>query len=329
MKIEFRKTLFGVLGLGLSLALVIGLGVSLAQGTESNQAATVQEPLGTVFTYQGELTIGDTPVDDQCSLAFRLYDAADAGSQVGSAITSTVPITGGLFTVGLDFGQGVFNGDARWLETKVQCTGDTGYTTLGRQPLTAAPYAIYALTAPWSGLVGVPADLHAEIALGGLELTDDVGGTGGSPYTLACPSGSVATGIRGNLGTLEPPSIGGIAVDCTEFVSGGLVVGFGNTTTTAGVGGTSGGPYALSCPAGFVMTGIEGSTKLVFGGFAEVVENLSIQCTEAGGSSSAVVGPAGGGSTTPFDLGCPLGKVVTGIQGNAGQLLDRLQVRCQ
>ncbi len=116
-----------------------------------------QVPLGAGFTYQGQLKSGGEPVNAECQMAFRLYDAAaPGGAQVGSAITATVPISDGLFTAALDFGDGVFTGDARWLGIQVQCPGDASYADLGRQPLTAAPYALYAQRAPWSGLSGVP-----------------------------------------------------------------------------------------------------------------------------------------------------------------------------
>jgi hypothetical protein len=118
----------------------------------------VASPVSTSFTYQGQLKDGGEPVNDTCNLQFRLYDQATGGAQVGSLINATVPISDGLFTVSLDFGSAVFAGDARWLGIAVQCPGDTGFDTLSpRQALTAAPYAIYALTAPWSGLAGVPA----------------------------------------------------------------------------------------------------------------------------------------------------------------------------
>lgn len=117
-------------------------------------------PLGTPFTYQGKLEDGSGAVTANCEMAFRLYDeGGSGGSQMGSAITATVPITEGLFTVGLDFGSGVFTGDDRWLGIKVQCPGDSAFADLGRQKLTATPYALYALGAPWDGLTGVPADL--------------------------------------------------------------------------------------------------------------------------------------------------------------------------
>jgi hypothetical protein len=100
--------------------------------------------LGTAFTYQGQLSDAEGPVTDDCQMAFRLYDDADAGSQVGDSITTTVPITNGLFTVRLDFGT-VFTGTARWLDVKVRCLGDSAYADLGRQELTATPYSLYSL----------------------------------------------------------------------------------------------------------------------------------------------------------------------------------------
>ena len=49
--------------------------------------------LGSAFTYQGQLKQGDEPVTGDCEMAFRLYDQATDGTQVGSAITTTVPIS--------------------------------------------------------------------------------------------------------------------------------------------------------------------------------------------------------------------------------------------
>ncbi len=104
--------------------------------------AYAQGPLGTGFTYQGRLTYDGGPITDTCDMAFRLYDDGSSGSQVGDAITTSVAVTRGLFTVPLDFGSEAFAGEARWLGIRVDC-GD-GYADLGRQALTAAPYALYA-----------------------------------------------------------------------------------------------------------------------------------------------------------------------------------------
>jgi hypothetical protein len=112
--------------------------------TASGQDAAPQAPLGTAFTYQGRLQAGDQPVEGPCDLAFRLYDDPVAGSPVAAPITATVVLSDGLFTQALDFGAGVFTGDARWLDIRVLCPGDAAFTPLGRQALTAAPYAHYA-----------------------------------------------------------------------------------------------------------------------------------------------------------------------------------------
>jgi hypothetical protein len=102
-------------------------------------------PLGTGFTYQGKLEDDSGPVSATCDMEFRLYSHATNPTQVGSTIPATVPISDGLFTVELDFGTSAFNGKGRWLGIQVSCPGDSGFTDLGRQELTAVPYALYAL----------------------------------------------------------------------------------------------------------------------------------------------------------------------------------------
>jgi hypothetical protein len=95
------------------------------------------------FTYQGQLKDGGVPADGSYNLVFKLFNAAGGGAQVGSTITRNgVVITNGLFTQTLDFGAAAFNGQPRWLEITVN--GEV----LSRQPLTATPYALYALSGP-------------------------------------------------------------------------------------------------------------------------------------------------------------------------------------
>jgi len=106
-------------------------------------------PLSTAFTYQGQLTDGGGPANGSYDLRFILYSAEVGGSQFGPIVTSDdIAVSNGLFTVPLDFGAGVFTGEARWLEIAVRAGNSTGgYTTLTRQPITAAPSALYAPTA--------------------------------------------------------------------------------------------------------------------------------------------------------------------------------------
>ena len=136
-----------VLTVGVAVLVSATVGLLVARASEPPSQMAAPAPVGSAFTYQGQLKAGGNPVNDTCDMAFRLYDEASDGSQVGTAISTTVPITDGLFTVQLDFGGSAFDGDARWLGIKVKCPGDADYGQLSRQALTAAPYALYALNA--------------------------------------------------------------------------------------------------------------------------------------------------------------------------------------
>ncbi|MCU0918235.1 MAG: tail fiber domain-containing protein, partial [Planctomycetes bacterium] len=103
-------------------------------------------PLGTAFTYQGRFTSGGSPPSVPYDFEFKLFDAATAGSQVGSAaVKDNLSVTDGYFTTTLDFGAGIFTGDARWLQIAVRPGTETGaYTTLTpRHELTPTPYTLY------------------------------------------------------------------------------------------------------------------------------------------------------------------------------------------
>ena len=105
--------------------------------------------LGTAFTYQGRLTDGGVAVTGVYEFEFKLYDAhADPSNQVGGTFSlRSVLVTNGLFTVKLDFGSDVFNGNARWLQIAVrpQSTADPHTVLSPRQELTPAPYTLYAM----------------------------------------------------------------------------------------------------------------------------------------------------------------------------------------
>jgi hypothetical protein len=126
-------------------------------------------PLGTAFTYQGHLYDANQVANGPYDLQFKLYDAASGGSQkAGDANVPDVNVVNGYFTVSLDFGDTVFDGNEQWLEIGVR-PGDQGdpnaYIALApRQRVAPTPHAIYARTAgsvaggmSWSGITEMPA----------------------------------------------------------------------------------------------------------------------------------------------------------------------------
>ena len=116
--------------------------------TASNDPQLYCSPSGyiTTFTYQGKLNNGGSPANGTYELEFKVFDALTGGNQQGGTLDFTnansnaVSVTGGVFTVQLDFGSAA--APNRFLEMGVRKPGDSAFTTLSpRQPLTAVPYA--------------------------------------------------------------------------------------------------------------------------------------------------------------------------------------------
>ncbi len=141
------------------------------------------------FTYQGMLRSSGLPANGNHDFQFSLWTAATGGSQVGSTLTkSNVNVVNGLFSVELDFGN-VWEGSDRYLQIAVRVSGVGSYAVLSpRVPVNRAPYsqtAYMALTAPWSGLWGIP------------PASGDVSGTYPSLSVVGLQGRSVADAVPG------------------------------------------------------------------------------------------------------------------------------------
>lgn len=107
--------------------------------------AGLAAPLGTAFTYQGQIEQSGQALDGTADVLFTLFDAATAGTQIGAPQQlNGITVERGLFTANINFGATVFNGDARWLEVAVRSPSGVGvFTTLTpRQSVNATPYAL-------------------------------------------------------------------------------------------------------------------------------------------------------------------------------------------
>ena len=118
--------------------------------------------MGTAFTYQGRLLDDNLAADGLYNMMFKLYDDPNTfvGVQVGPPVMAdAVEVVDGYFIAELDFNDDAFNGDARWLEIVIRPGyGVIDYTTLTpRQPITPAPYALYAASS--GDGVSVPLEL--------------------------------------------------------------------------------------------------------------------------------------------------------------------------
>lgn len=99
---------------------------------------------GTEFTYQGQLTLHNTPVTATCSMQFRLFNSSTGGALLDKIGPKDVTVTGGVFTALLDFGADKLGDGNRWLEISTDC--GTGLIQLApRQALKSTPYAVRAL----------------------------------------------------------------------------------------------------------------------------------------------------------------------------------------
>ena len=154
------------------------------------------------------------------------------------------------------------------------------------------------------------------------------GGGGGSPWSLDCPTGHVAIGLRGNAGD---------DIDATELVcavvtdvTGGypdlgaqISAGF----SPDGGGGGSNYGNALMCAAGEVLVGLQ--VRAGNAGFGVIVDQLGVRCQSAASafSSSGLQGVDGSGAPLLI-LQCPADTFVLGLTGRSGLVMDQVGIAC-
>jgi hypothetical protein len=311
------------------------IGAVLLYGTSFTNA---QSPMGTAFTYQGQLKHAGIQVDGDVDLLFGLFDAAEAGNQIGDdVLVNNVTVIHGLFTVSFDFGAAAFNGDALWLDVAVRSPHDPTdtepFTALNpRQPLTAAPYSLQTrgIHVSENGRVGIgtstPTQLldlrHASDA--GISVFGD-GDLDNSHLTLGQDSAHyMKLEYNGSRDTLDV-----IASNDGGFI-GFPIVSIDRATGDVGIG-TSAPQASLHVRAGADATPTGGGYA-IFGNTSAtniIIDNNEIMARDNGTVSTLYINHNGGTTSFggPIDIGyqivtagdhtsvsvsCPSGKRVIG-----------------
>jgi hypothetical protein len=144
--------------IAISILLVVivvgGYGFGKAQGQKetqlTGQAASTyfRQPM---VNYQGVLKENGNLVSGNRSLVFHLHDADDCSGTELHAYSVNTSVNNGLFNVDLDFGTDHYTGDSRYLQVLI------GATQISCQEITSVPYALFADSVPWGGVLDRPA----------------------------------------------------------------------------------------------------------------------------------------------------------------------------
>src|SRR5208282_6270772 len=242
----------------------------LALSTFNPQLSTAHAQ-GTAFTYQGRLNGGGQPASGSYDIQFTLYATNVNGNPVAGPVTNlATAVTNGLFTAAVDFGPGVFNGAACWLDLAVRTNGVGAFTELTpRQAVTPTPYASFASSAGGvPGLVVQPNADGAPNVIAGSPANFVVGGVVG-----AAIGGGGATNYGGSTYINSVTADFGTVSGGGQNTAGGYsaTVGGGNYNTASGQSAFVGGGYLNSA---------SGYSAVVGGGFQNTA---SSEFTTVGG----------------------------------------------
>jgi hypothetical protein len=232
-------------------------------------AATIagaQTPVGTAFTYQGQLKQAGQPFNGPADLLFDLYDASAGGNLLGSHALNGVAVTNGLFTVllntGGEFGASAFNGEQRWLAISVN-----GTPLSPRQELTAAPYAMLAtgIALPFSGSSGAsgPALAITNSNATGAAISGNATAAAGANFgVVGTLTGASGTDLAGShSGVWGDSSSGDGVIGTSGALYGAGVLGKSNNVGVYGTNPTGGAGVYGDTVGGFGVYGVASATS--------------------------------------------------------------------
>ncbi|MGH8040792.1 MAG: hypothetical protein ACREPN_01975 [Rudaea sp.] len=239
--------------------LLSGLLLVCAFGAVNTQA----DPLGTAFTYQGQLTFNGSPASGNFDFQFALFTVASGGAAVDTITLTSQSVSEGLINATLDYTDIPFNGQALWIEVRVRPAGSGTYTVLTpRQPITATPYALFALTGNQgpqgpAGSQGPAGAMGAQGPAGAMGAQGPAGAQGPpGPQGPVLPfNGSIANSSP----AFQATNSGGGAGVWGEATAGDGV--HGHTSATGGKSGVAG----LADGSNYGVYGASGTGTAIFG----------------------------------------------------------------
>ncbi|MGH7131594.1 MAG: hypothetical protein ACREJO_06580 [Phycisphaerales bacterium] len=174
--------------------------------------ARAQNPVATVFTYQGLFSDNGAPANGDYDLQFGLYAGESGGTQLGSLCVDNRVVNNGFIVENLDFGSTPFNGEARFLELRFRPAGAPGNCATGtytimmpRQRITSCIYAHRAnkLTHPYVETISTPNAFQVFTTTSTPNTAAFFGGatslTGATRGIVGAADSSTGTGVLGSV----------------------------------------------------------------------------------------------------------------------------------
>jgi hypothetical protein len=171
-------------------------------------------PVGTAFSYQGDLKVQGVPANGQFDFEFALFGAPSDGVALAEVDLAGINVANGLFSVQLDYTDAPFiAAEAYFLEVRVRnpSTSTTYTILLPRQPITPTPYAINALSIQPAGVTqsaiaggAVGTSQLQTSAVGSNQLADQsvttakIADANVTPAKLSFTPGTVSSIVAGN-----------------------------------------------------------------------------------------------------------------------------------
>ncbi|HEV2327746.1 MAG TPA: hypothetical protein VGY56_03035 [Verrucomicrobiae bacterium] len=270
----------------------------------------------TAFTYQGHLLNNGVDANGTNGMIFTLYSAATGGTVIGIPGTNSVPVSNGLFTVGLDFGAGAFNGSACWLDIAVS-NGVTNVELLPRAQVLPTPYATYAASAATAATAASATTAGtATNIVGGVVATGTFAGNGAALTNVPANLQMAVYPTPGSYTFTVPSNVWTIIVEAWGGGGGG---GSGSATFGGGGGGGGAGGYTkifynVAPRANYqVIVGAGGAAGAAGGGSSFDGTILATGGSPGSSATSTLtVGGAGGSGYTSA-------STVTGTKGGIGK----------